>query len=41
MEQSLRETIAELVRAGQSAMDIISITGYPKSTVYGTIAQGW
>ena len=38
MEQPRRETIAELVRAGQSTKDIISLTGYPKSTVYRTIA---
>ena len=38
MEQRRRETIGELVRAGQSAKDIISLTGYPKSTVYRTIA---
>ena len=38
MEQRRRETIGKLVRAGQSAKDIISLTGYPKSTVYRTIA---
>ena len=37
MEQRRRETIAELARAGQSAKEIISVTGYPKSTVYRTI----
>ena len=38
MEQRRREAIGELVRAGQSAKDIISLTGYAKSTVYRTIA---
>ena len=39
MEKRRRETIAELTRAGQSAGDIIKATGYPKSTVYRTIAK--
>ena len=39
MEKRRRETIAELTRAGQSAKEIISVTGYPKSTVYDTVAR--
>ena len=38
MEERRRLTVGELLRAGQSAKEIITITGYPNSTVYRAVA---
>ena len=38
MEERQRQTIADLFRAGQTPKAIFKVTGFPRSTVYRTVA---
>lgn len=39
MEERQRQTIADLFRAGQTPKAIFKVTGFPRSTVYRTVAK--